>query len=689
MAHLETLLHLAPWSAFMDDTDPDASWEGFLDILEAAIHDSIPRKQRRRTKCSPWITPELKKLIHLKHKLFTKAKHSGTISAWLQYKQIRNKVKYATKTAYWNYVNCLFATRDNKRSFWCFVRDQRKSKCPPAFQYADKLLQKPTDIAQAFNEFFTSVHSPAETCPVTPPPCTLHIPELPPIQIELGWLTKSLHNLAPHKAPGPDGISPTVLRSTASFIAPPLLHLMNSSLAHGTLPVAWKLSNVTPVFKTAKRSDIKNYRPIALTSIVCKVIERAVADSINDHVSSCCLGNEDQHGFTQRKSCVTQLTNAIFDWASIMDKPRPPRIDIAFLDFSKAFDVMPHHTLLNKLARNFNIQGQTWSWLKSFLTGRHQRVMYQGAFSSWSPATSSVPQESVLGPLLFNLFISDISQNLATKSLLFADDTLIYQPICSRQDELLLQADLDALGRWSESNGMKLNTNKSIMHMTRSTKTIALPQYSIHGLPLTIATTYKYLGITINNSLTWNDHVNSVVAKANRTLGFIWHTAGGTSTKALMSLYRSLVIPVLEYGLPAWCPYTAALSSKIERVQRRATRMFLKQHKGAMSYENRLQKLNWQSLESRRQRLVIQFTTKCLFGLIDCRTVNSNTFVNTRHMDTLSFNHLYARTLSLKNTSIHSFPRIWSSLPTNVKNSLIVDSFKCFNVYLCNHFLDV
>ena len=145
---------------------------------------------------------------------------------------------------------------------------------------------------------------------------------------------------------------------------------MNLSLLHGSLPLDWKLSNITPVFKSANRTDIKNYRPIALTSIVCKILERAVANNINEHISSNCLGNDEQHGFTAHKSCVTQLTNAIYDWATIMDKPRPPRIDIAFLDFSKAFDVMHHHTILNKLAENFNIRGQTWYWLKAFLTGR-------------------------------------------------------------------------------------------------------------------------------------------------------------------------------------------------------------------------------------------------------------------------------------------------------------------------------
>ena len=144
---------------------------------------------------------------------------------------------------------------------------------------------------------------------------------------------------------------------------------MNSLLENGTLPVDWKLSQITPMFKSGKRSDIKNYRPVALTSIICKVLERAVADNINDHVTSLCLANPQQHGFTAHKSCVTQLTNIIHDWASILDRPRPPRIDAIFLDFSKAFDIMPHHTLLEKLACNFNIRGPTWTWLKSFLIG--------------------------------------------------------------------------------------------------------------------------------------------------------------------------------------------------------------------------------------------------------------------------------------------------------------------------------
>ena len=159
-----------------------------------------------------------------------------------------------------------------------------------------------------------------------------------------------------------------------------------------------------------------------------------MADNINDHVTSLCLANPQQHGFSAHKFCVTKLTNIIHDWASILDRPRPPRIDAIFLDFSKAFDIMPHHTLLEKLACNFNIRGPTWTWLKSFYwstTACHIPWLFFFMDTSYIRC----PQGSVLGPLFFNLFINDISKNLNTKCLLFVDDTVIYQPIQSPCDE--------------------------------------------------------------------------------------------------------------------------------------------------------------------------------------------------------------------------------------------------------------
>ena len=173
--------------------------------------------------------------------------------------------------------------------------------------------------------------------------------------------------------------------------------------------------------------------------------------------------------------------------------------------------------------------------------------------------------------------------------------------------------------------------------MTRSRKQASLPLYLLNGSPLSTATTYKYLGITINTTLTWNDHVDAAISKANRTLGFIWQMAGGTSTAALASLYKSLVLPVIEYGLPAWTPYTQTAISKIEKIQRRASRICLRQRRGEMDYKDRLRTLGWTSLENRRQKHTITFVIKCLFGLVDCQSVVKITKINARHLDTLIF----------------------------------------------------
>ena len=205
------------------------------------------------------------------------------------------------------------------------------------------------------------------------------------------------------------------------------------------MPVAWLQAHITPVFKHGDRTSVTNYRPIALTSVLCKLLEGFVDRAIQDHINTYGLANKQQHGFTKGRSCVTQLTNVLHTWHSILDLPRPPRVDAVFLDMSRAFDKMPHHILLRGLAK----------WIHSFLSNRTRKSYSWVIPLPGATVTSGVPQGSVLGPKLFNLFINSISSSVSSHTALFADDMVLFRQIDSADDEQQVQKDLDTLLDWS------------------------------------------------------------------------------------------------------------------------------------------------------------------------------------------------------------------------------------------------
>lgn len=686
--HLRTLLHLIPWNSFLDPCNVEESSELFLDLFNAAIKESIPQSSKRKSKCSPWITAELKKLISKKHCLFRNAKRTKASTDWVTYKTIRNQVKTLTRKAYWTYVNTLFARKDNRKSFWSFVRSRKQSLPPPKFKYNEAQFTQPDDIAAAFNSHFSSVFSPPSTLPTEAPECTLPISELNRLTVSDTDVSSALSRLPVNKSPGPDGISPNVLSKVASEISHPLSILFNASLSCGKVPSSWRKSHITPVFKNGDRSLVSNYRPVALTSVLCKVLEKLVVNCIQEHVGLYGLMSKHQHGFTKGKNCVTQLVNLVHNWAASLDKPRPPHIDAIFLDMSKAFDRMPHNILLSKLATQYNIRGNIWKWVRSFLSNRLQRVMFLGSLSSWSNVPSGVPQGSVIGPLLFNLFVNNVISDVSSDLFLFADDMLLFRTIRSHDDEMQLQHDLDSLHQWTITNGMSFNPSKTkVMHITRK-RNIQNAVYTLGDTLLSSVTSYKYLGIVIGSNLSWNIQVDAITARASRLLGFIRVVARGSSTSAIFALYKALVLPILEYGIPAWHPNTLKQTQQLERIQRIATRVALKQRRGEMPYEERLRVLNWSTLSARRDYLLCSFTFKCLYFCCDCETLIENTAISKRRLFTLSFIHQQSRTQALFLSASRRFPRVWDELPLEVRDASVVSSLSSFLLSMKRSLLD-
>ena len=303
------------------------------------------------------------------------------------------------------------------------------------------------EMATLFNEYFSSVFT-CEDITSIPTVDSTGSPLLnDSIEITPTVVLNKLMALQSSKSPGPDGWPITIIKSVSEFISVPLSILFNKSLNNGTLPPDWKCANVTPIHKKGARNLACNYRPVSLTSIFSKLMESIIKDHVLNHLSTNNLLSPHQFGFIPGRSCSTQLLLLLDYLTSHLDNGYS--IDVIYLDFQKAFDTVPHRRLLQKLI-SFGIHGNVLKWIESFLSNRRQQVVLNGHKSCFIPVTSGVPQGSVLGPLLFIMFVNEIPSIVSSPALMFADDTKIFCVIRNGEDYTALQNDLDLLHRWSQ-----------------------------------------------------------------------------------------------------------------------------------------------------------------------------------------------------------------------------------------------
>ena len=286
------------------------------------------------------------------------------------------------------------------------------------------------------------------------------------------------------------------------------------------MPDDWKKANIVPVFKKGDKQLPENYRPISLTSISSKLLEHIIHTNIMIHLDTNNLLSPFQHGFRKERNCETQLITTARDFADTLNKKG--QTDAILLDFSKAFDKVDHHTLLFKL-KALGINSPLADWVKSFLSNRTQVVTLEGVKSSPAPVRSGVPQGTVLGPLLFLIYVNDISDNLTpgTSIRLFADDSLLYRDIKTQHDTHTLQKDLDTLQMWEKINKMEFHPQKCQVMSITNKRSPYKHTYQIHNISLQKVNKAKYLGITIDDKLTYKQHISDISSKAHCTMSFI------------------------------------------------------------------------------------------------------------------------------------------------------------------------
>ena len=366
-----------------------------------------------------------------------------------------------------------------------------------------------------------------------------------------------------------DEITSKLLKSTKHICAAKLCLLFSQSLSTGILPPDWKHGKVVPVFKSGNKHSPLNYRPISLTSVPCKIIEHIIYNHIMDFLDANHFFHPSQHGFRKGFSCETQLAMFVHDLHVNLDSNL--QTDAIFLDFSKAFDKVPHERLLLKLAA-LHLNADILAWIKAFLSNRSQSVIVNNQTSSVTPVTSGVPQGSVLGPLLFLIYINDLPLHVSSNIRMFADDCVIYRKINSVSDNTSLQDDLRRVQEWCSLWLMELNSNKCKTVSFHRRKNPLIFSYRIANANLELVPSYKYLGVTLCRDLTWATHITNIISSANRTLEFLKRHLRHAPQHVKLLAYQSLIRTKLEYASPIWNPHQIHLINQLESLQNRATR---------------------------------------------------------------------------------------------------------------------
>ena len=451
------------------------------------------------------------------------------------------------------------------KKFWSYVKASSNThRIPETVHHNDVFKSDFSDQANLFNNFFYEQFSSPSLYDID-----INYSRSFDIDFNVQQIERILKNLDPNKAPGPDKIHGKVLKTCAKSLAAPLAILFQTSYYTCTIPRDWKIANVVPVFKKGSKSSVKNYRPISLTSLVMKVYERIIVAELLSHVRN--KINPRQHGFLPEKSCESQLIPFTDHLARCINKAS--RTDVVYFDFAKAFDSVNHDIILRKLKRQFGIDGLLLKFLVEYLSGRLQRVVVGNTFSDDLPVASGVPQGSIVGPLLFVLFINDIGDDITENSniLLYADDTKLYREIVSLEDCELLQSDINTLGRWADENKMKFHPDKcKILSVTLQRSDTLNFTYNLSGISLEKAKFEKDLGVHVTSNLCWTKHCDYLYSKASRNFGLLKRTCSFVKNrKQRRSLYFAMVRSQFEHCSSVWSSCSSTVLEKIESLQKR------------------------------------------------------------------------------------------------------------------------
>lgn len=632
MHRLNEHLSAVDWSCVTEASSLDAAVTELYTHFNNVAHAVVPKKRPRLPSDSdkpPWWIPELnnkRNQLRKKRAKYNRCRSSDSANALIaaehEFSTLQNECFFRYITRVQNDL------RREPTRFWSFVKERRKTgRIPNEVTYGNTKSSSDETSAELFATFFENAHS-AETptiCEQSLNNVQTYNMNVPQFTVTPADVKKALSSVNTRKGAGPDEIPPSVLKNCSRALARPIATIFNRSIAESKFPTEWKIASVTPIHKAGSLNNVENYRPISILSCLAKVFEKMVYTYVYPTVQN--VISEKQHGFVKKRSTTTNL---MVYTTSIIDKlEKRQQVDGVYVDFAKAFDRVPHNLTVAKLSR-IGLPDWLTRWLGSYLKQRTAYVKVGTARSPLYAISSGVPQGSHLGPLIFVLFINDLTTLLKSDNLFYADDLKLYRSILDPSDCDILQTDINTLLWWCARNGMKVNQKKCKVITFHRTRSPTLNEYVMENVALERVQSIKDLGVVLDRKLNFNDHVSATVAKSHAMLGFLRRNAAWfDDIHTLKALYCSLVRSVLEYAAPIWAPYFAVHQQSIERVQRRFTRFAARvlpwsDPSVMVPYENLCALFQLPTLNSRRTLLQRLFIFDVLQNNIDCSFLLEN-----------------------------------------------------------------
>ena len=630
------------------------------------------------------------------------------------YRKQRNKVVNLIKQEKTDYYrSVLISAKGNTRKLWSALKEavgKTSVAINPTLKVNDTVIKDALHIANAFNSYFTNiaskvtVHLPNDHI-YTPSPTfidflTAKIGSKPKFcipYISPQYVYDYMKQIDIRKSVGLDDISGHLIQLAGTSLVLPICDILNTSIAAGTFPYLWKSAKVFALHKGGSTSDLNNFRPISVLSIISKILERHVHNCFYTYLNINELLCKSQFGFKKDNSCFTCLVSMINEWLFNINENKI--VGCITLDFRKAFDVLSHEILIKKLSL-YGCDDLTLLWFKSYLQDRIQHVFYNNVLSDVGYIKQGVPQGSILGPLLFILFINDLTFHINESSIYkYADDTTI----CAYDENIIsverkLSNDLKSVDAWCINNRLVINCAKSkcmiiCTPQKRSHLTTDKLNVSVNGIALQNVNEQKVLGLHIDNSLSWRVHVNNLCNELSKLTGMLWRNRQILPFSSRLLFYNSYILSKIDYCLPIWGNSAKNGLDKIWRLQKRAVRIvcnvpydtpssdLFKQLKSMNIYERYFYQV---SLNVYKILSLEDSPLKCLVNL-----QSPSRFYSLRSSSSqFTLNVPFPRKEVFKQSFSYSSAILWNSLPLDIRTSLSLNNFKrlCKNYVLSSDF---